>query len=267
MLSVICLLFLAVLAAISVASVAIYLRIYTKWVNRRLAGEAAGKPLWSPLRFCLTCAGVFMGILLALFLFLALAPGGENDDPDLPWISYQFYSQDDMEGTYLEGFSLKENPGYTRYVAQDDHFRYTCFLSQTPHDGMHPDFLVFVEYTGGDLGEYDTTGFYGGFQEKDNPEKVSSLWGAGGGTPEPVVCFAGAACRFDGTFTGTYGLLTPEGFDRFQRESEEASEHDEIIDELSYASVKAQFTIHFTAGFGTDAMTGSEGQFSLDAGQ
>lgn len=268
MLCVICLIFLAVLAAISVASVAIYLRIYTKWVNRRLAGEATGKPLWSPLRFCLTCAGVFVGILLALFLFLALTPGGENDNPNLPWIFSQFYSQADMEGTYLEGFSLEENPGYTRYAAQDDHFRYTCFLSQTPHDGMHPNVLVFVEYTGGDLADYNTFGFYGAIQE-EGADDFSGRGGfmSGGGIPGPMVCFAGNVFQFDGTFTGTYGLLTPEDFDRFQRASEEASERDEIVDEMTYASVKAQFTIHFTAAFGTDAMTGSEGQFSLEAGQ
>ena len=133
---------------------------------------------------------------------------------------------------------------------------------------MHPDFLLFVEYTGSDLADYNTFGFYGAIQE-EGADDFSGRGGfmSGSGTLKPVVCFVGDACRFAGQFTGTYGLLTPEDFDRFQRASEEASEHDEIVDELSYASVKAQFTIHFTAGFGTDAMTGSEGQFSLDAGQ
>lgn len=264
MLSVVCLLILAVMAAISVVSVLIYLRIYTRWVNRRLAGQAPGRPLWSPLRFCLTCAGVFGALLLVLFLYLAIAPGAGDRTGQQPQATYQLYSQADMEGTYLEGFSLEENPGYTRYTAQDDHFRYTCFLSQDPYDGMHPGFLVFVETIEDPQAAYTAASFYGTFQAEDT-KGAASGWGAGGGVPEPLVCFVGSVSQFSGTFTGTYGLFTPEDFDRYWAAYEAGLARDELIDDLPYASVKAQFTLSFSSDFGTGTMTGTEGRFSLTA--
>lgn len=264
MLSVLCLIILAVMAVVAVVSVLVYLRIYTRWVNRRLAGQAPGKPMWSPLRFCLTCAGVFGALLLVLVLYLAISPSFGDRATQQSQAAYQLYSQADMAGTYLEGFSLEENPGYARYTAQDDHFRYTCFLSQDPYDGMHPSFLVFVESLADPQTHYEAASFYGTFQTDDTKDAASG-WGAGGGVPEPLVCFVGSVSQFSGTFTGTYGLFTSEDFDRYWTAYEAGLERDELIDDLPYASVKAQFTLSFSSDFGTGAMTGTEGQFSLTA--
>lgn len=252
---------LALLAAISVVSVAVYLRVYTKRINRRLAGEDTGKAMWSPLRFCLTCAGVFGVLFLVVVVYVAASqtgdqPGGQTQ------ASYQFYTQESMAGTYLEHFSLDENPGYTRHTAQDDHFRYTCFLSQDPYDGMHPSFLVFVQYLGEDLSSYQCDSFQGQFQAE-----ASFGWGGGGGLPEGTVCFVGIASGYQGTFTGTYGLFTFDDWNTSQAAYEETFAKDETTNDLDYASVTAQFTLRFTAAFGTDAMTDTDGVFALGSGQ
>ena len=229
---------IALMAAAVIIGTFIYLRVYTNRINRRLRGElpAGGKAMWSPLRFCITFAAVFaliLVILLSIFILAANAAGGNTDN----WrCTYDFRTQEEIAGTYLAGYSMEENPGFLRYEAEDENFRYTAFLSTDPFDEMHPGFLVFAEYIGKtELTAYDMQSFCGLFTPSD-PQEQGTGSGAGGGTPASVVCFYGSIDLFEGTFSGTYGLFTEEDFRK-----------DRMVNELDYATITARFTINFDA--------------------
>ena len=268
MLSISLLFLIGLMVVLVAASTMFYLHVYTKKINRRLQEGPAGnrKELWSPFRFCLTSAAVTVLILVVLLLILVAVSDSRNSNSNdnAATTNCNFYTKEEIEGiSWLSNYSMEENAGYTRHEAQDENFRYTCFISEEPYDDMHPGFLVFIEYIGAaELSDFETTCLYGEFRFASRPG--ASGLGAGGGTVDSVVCFTGNAAQFEGRFTGTYGLFTEKDFEQYQTEYEKAFKQDTIVDELDYASVTAQFTIDFDYLFGTDEMEEENAIFAIN---
>lgn len=190
-------LILFVTAAVVIAVITIYLGIYRRNINK--AVDQSGKvhrKMPAPYKVAL---GVIAVVLVTYIVILAVlrAGGAGNDIPESYYdgkYTFKEYSSEGMTGG-LSVYSIKENPGYEKFVEEKNNLRITYFLSETPYDTLHPTFLVYVEYTGEEEAEY--YGYYGEFQT----DSGAGLMGAGGAGAEynDYVVFVGnhnMPCQF-----------------------------------------------------------------------
>lgn len=143
---------LLVLLPLALLIIVGYLIFYRSRINQQLKEPSFGKhkPLWSPMRVCLTTVIGALVVYVAACLVMT--------SPNLPPLnlhhsfpndhSFRISTQEEMQEGYRSRFSMEENPGYTKEVTEIDDVRYTYFLSETEPDFFHPAFLVYAEYIG-----------------------------------------------------------------------------------------------------------------------
>lgn len=198
-----------------------YLIFYRSRINRQLNEPASTphKPLWSPLRVCLTTVIGALVVYVAVCLVMT--------SPNLPPLhphhsqpsnaSFRLLTQEEMQEGYLSRFSIEENPGYTKEVTETEDVRYTYFLSEAEPDPFHPAFLVYAEYIGTGTPAYQDAAL-----TYCNPDgNTETLAASGLESSDRVICFFGNAFS-GGTISCTVDFYEtlPEEFNLEQLQKE-----------------------------------------------
>ena len=132
------------------AVILIYRHFYNRNINRILDGEKR-HPMMPPWKLSLI---TLVAVLLVYNVISTVRI--RNTKRQAVYDSSQFfamsYSGDSWEkldaGAYNGMYSHEENRFYSKTEYTQNDFAYTVFTSGLPHDGMHPDLLVYIEYLG-----------------------------------------------------------------------------------------------------------------------
>ena len=134
----------------------LYRRFYNRNINRILEGSK-GHRLIPPWKFFLITAIAVM-LTYNVISMVRLAEARREKLYDANGFFNISYSADTMEEldeiAYQGLYSHEENKAYTKTEYTQNDFHYTVFNSQLFSDGMHPDSIVYIEYTGKDLNPY-----------------------------------------------------------------------------------------------------------------
>lgn len=165
----------------------IYVKIYQGRINKRISNinDKSSKQMLEPFRFCIIWSA---SVVILSILFIVIINNAVNSDISDSLGSYYFeiYEGDEIPESYIANFSMEENAGYVKAEKEEKDFRVTAFYSKEDYDGLHPSFIVYVQYTGNE--EYVAQDVYGSFGDNNG---LSSGQGYTGGDGERIICFAG----------------------------------------------------------------------------
>lgn len=137
---------LLILGIVVAVVVRLYLSVYNRIINARIARGQQGCRLPEP--------GSFMYILLigALIILLLTAGSGlvqtvSSDASDMRCY-LQAFPEETLPDSWAGVYSAEQNPGYVRREVEDGLYSFIVFESDEPYDGLHPDFLIWVRYRG-----------------------------------------------------------------------------------------------------------------------
>lgn len=132
------------------AFILLYRHFYNRNINRKLSG-GKGMRLGSPSKVSIIS---LLALLIAYSIFSTIRVSNTErkriyDSSQFFAISYNAETMEQLDALAYEGlYSHEENPAYMKSEYTQNDFRYTVFTSEIAHDGMHPDQIVYVEYTG-----------------------------------------------------------------------------------------------------------------------
>ena len=135
-----------------------YLMLYNRMINRRMQGGVSGRRLPSPGQLALHVLAICAAAVIVLGCFSS-APSSVNTQNMRSWL--RVFSAEELQDSWAGAYSQEANPGYTRTEVQDGAFSFIIFESETPYDGLHPDFLVFIHHIGNF--EAEAMSWYGNF--------------------------------------------------------------------------------------------------------
>ena len=87
----------------------------------------------------------------------------------------------------MANFSMEENTGYIKTEKEEKNFRVTAFYSKEAYDGLHPNFIVYVQCM--DSEKYVAQDINGDFC--DYSGNILAGKGYAGGDGDKIICFAG----------------------------------------------------------------------------
>ena len=144
------------LILIWLAFILLYRSFYNRRINRILNG-AKGFPMSAPWKVSVITliASLIAYNLIMLSQMKNMQRSRYYDSSQFFAMSYSAASWDDLDDMAYNGmYSHADNDLYTKAEYTQNDFAYTVFTSVIPHDGMHPDALVYIEYTGNQNGFY-----------------------------------------------------------------------------------------------------------------
>ncbi|MBR3349494.1 MAG: hypothetical protein IKG55_05390 [Solobacterium sp.] len=138
------------LIVIWLAFILLYRSFYNRRVNRILSGHKAS-PISAPWKMAVI---TLIGSLIVYNLIMLSQM--KNTRRNMVYDSSQFFAMSYSANSWAEldhrayngMYSHEENDLYTKAEYAQGDFAYTVFTSTIPHDGMHPDMLICIEYTG-----------------------------------------------------------------------------------------------------------------------
>jgi len=180
--SIVALIILAGIAMFAVVAVilVIYFCAYRKNINKAVVlGEEAPRKMLPPYKlFLILGIGAFL-----IIVGVSACKIGKNSNGSSPEdkyyeaiYGYNMYVEEQMQEGYRSVYSIEENKGYTKDVIVKGDVKFTCFISETGYDNIHPRFIIYIEYTGDK--ELVTFCYNGKF--KDNKENVITGYGTSG---------------------------------------------------------------------------------------
>ncbi len=189
---------IAIAVIIIIAATVIYRAVYKNRINQHLNSENIHpRKMLSPWAFLTLSVIVVLIVFAGFATYLALNPGGEKVPEEYIRAVYDYKSFDPNEMTdYRSLYSIDENPGYTKQIEQKGDIRFTYFTSNDEFDYYHPEFIVFVEYTG------DKNILYYGVEGNFSMPKGLHMAGSGhaGADFNDYICAIGTStveCKFE----------------------------------------------------------------------
>lgn len=166
----------------------IYVKIYQGKINKRMnhINEKNRKHMIEPFRFCIIWSAAVV-ILSIFFITIINDSGNSNTSESTATYDFKIFEGEEINDSYIGNFSTEENTGYIKVEKEVENFRVTAFYSEEAYDGIHPNFIAYVQYTGSE--EYMAQDVHGGFYGYDG--NILSGKGYAGGDGEKIICFAG----------------------------------------------------------------------------
>ena len=135
----------------------IYTCIYNICINKMLQNGSASKIQWpTPKNVVITILLVFLIAFCVVFIIDNFS--GSNNRV----VYSESYTDDTIVGTvdelkgtyaeiYLDAYTSGALTGYKKIEKSEGNFHYICFQSEEEYDTLHPQFIMFIEYVGGEV--------------------------------------------------------------------------------------------------------------------
>lgn len=188
-------------------TVKVYLAVYKKRANRKLAEGISGdlvedKPMISPIMVgivtflaTVTIVYLLMIILVGIFSKASRDKGGTPQ----PYIHHYSLTEEDRKGTVFEGAKVGEPiAGYNMYTEQQGDIKFIYYVNKMPYAHISPQLLVAEKYTG----SKNIVETADNFSLSD-----SSTFGSYGGEYDPECLTAISIDNFTGTLSIEYGVF------------------------------------------------------------
>ena len=230
-----------------IGTIFVYKIYYTHKINKKIqSGEITGKKLVDVSKMVMIA--VITGLVIYAGILMYIVDDYATRDISVPrnnyavidiadenayeYISY-FGNVELIDASYAKVYNKDENVGYNKEIVESGDYRFTVFTRNSESDDFHPDFLCFVDYTGGDMEEYMCYS-KAGFQSID--AKGDQFYGESSGYIKSDLLYIGnldKGCQFNITMS----LLNEDGEIKYDEAMQQAYKEDkgEFPDSEEYA--------------------------------
>lgn len=187
-------------------TVKVYLAVYKKRANRKLAEGISGdlvedKPMISPIMVGIVTflATVTIVYLLMIILVGIFSKASRKSDQEQPYISNYYLTAESREDTIFKGVKVGEDiQGYNMYTETKGDITFIYYVNKMPYAHISPQLLVAEKYTG----SKNIVETADNFSLSD-----SSTFGSYGGEYDPECLTAISIDNFTGTLSIEYGVF------------------------------------------------------------
>ena len=231
----------------------VYFLIYSRRINEKITrGEMGGRRM-PDIPGAIRTAIIAALVVYAVILTLAVKSSenkttAENRNSfaviDLSDYTYSAFSGTllDKDASYVKYYSRENNEGYRKSVSQEGDFIFTVFTRTGEHDAYHPDFFCFVDYGGGETGNYSLYEHYE-FVDTLTLERLGGIGSGGSSIPDSF--FVIGNLNDADSFEIALSILDSKGEEAFMETDRKAYEEDKgnFPQAMDYAISKGSVVI------------------------